>query len=145
MTIASVTTDIHIGPFKIPSNGQNMILNNYAHRKNLQIEVVIPEPIMSNELATTQWLHDDFEFTHVILCSVHQLPQKLTKITTLIEKMHSVVFHFALEGLSGNGENFLMVCHEESRMFREAKTIDSSQASWLKLHNLSKLRCFENK
>ena len=26
MTTASVTTDIHIGPFKIPSNGQNMIM-----------------------------------------------------------------------------------------------------------------------
>ena len=35
MTIATVTTDINIGPFKIPSNGQNMIMNNYAIRKNL--------------------------------------------------------------------------------------------------------------
>jgi aryl-alcohol dehydrogenase-like predicted oxidoreductase len=32
MTVATVTTDINIGPFKIPSNGQNMIMNNYAQR-----------------------------------------------------------------------------------------------------------------
>ena len=43
MTIATVTTDIHIGPFKIPSNGQNMIMNNYAQRNNLKVELVIPE------------------------------------------------------------------------------------------------------
>ena len=35
MTVATVTTDINIGPFKIPANGQNMIMNNYAHRNNL--------------------------------------------------------------------------------------------------------------
>ena len=50
MTTASVTTDINIGPFKIPSNGQNMIMNNYAQRNNLIIEFVIPEPMMSNAL-----------------------------------------------------------------------------------------------
>ena len=52
MTTASVTTDINIGPFRIPSNGQNMIMNNYAQRNNLIIEFVIPEPMMSNALAT---------------------------------------------------------------------------------------------
>ena len=35
MTTATITTDINIGPFKIPSNGQNMIMNNYAERNNL--------------------------------------------------------------------------------------------------------------
>ena len=37
MTTAIITTDINIGPFKIPSNGQNMIMNNYAQRKNLKV------------------------------------------------------------------------------------------------------------
>ena len=67
MTIASVTTDIHIGPFKIPSNAQNMIMNNYSSRNNLLVEVVIPEPIKSDQLATTQWLHTDFKFSNIIL------------------------------------------------------------------------------
>ena len=62
MTTASVTTDINIGPFKIPSNGQNMIMNNYAQRNNLIIEFVIPEPMMSNALATVQWLHKENKF-----------------------------------------------------------------------------------
>ena len=57
MTTASVTTDINIGPFMIPSNGQNMIMNNYAQRNNLVVEIVIPEPFQSNALATVQWLH----------------------------------------------------------------------------------------
>ena len=33
MTTATVTTDINIGIFKIPSNGQNMIMNFYAQKK----------------------------------------------------------------------------------------------------------------
>ena len=76
MTIATVTTDIHIGPFKIPSNGQNMIMNNYAQRNNLKVELVIPEPMMSNALLTLQWVHKKNKLTKVIMCSFHQLPKK---------------------------------------------------------------------
>jgi len=57
MSTATITTDINIGPFKIPSNGQNMIMNNYAQRNNLTVELVIPEPMMSKSLETVQWLH----------------------------------------------------------------------------------------
>ena len=45
MITATITTDINIGPFRIPSNGQNMIMNNYAERNNLVVELVIPEPL----------------------------------------------------------------------------------------------------
>ena len=47
MTVATVTTDINIGPFKIPANGQNMIMINYAQRNNLAVELAIPEPMKS--------------------------------------------------------------------------------------------------
>jgi len=57
MTTAIINTDMNIGPFKIPGNGQNMILNNYAERNKLIVEEIIPEPFMSNMLATTQWTH----------------------------------------------------------------------------------------
>ena len=67
MTIATVTTDINMGPFIIPSNGQNMIMNNYAQRNNLKVELVIPEPIMSNKLATVEWLNKEFNFSKIIL------------------------------------------------------------------------------
>ena len=80
MTIASVTTDINIGPFKIPSNGQNMIMNNYAGRNNLAVEIIIPEPMMSNALATAQWLHKEKKISKVILSSIHQLPIKQDRI-----------------------------------------------------------------
>ena len=93
MTIASVTTDINIGPFKIPSNAQNMIMNNYSSRNNLLVEVVIPEPIKSDQLATTQWLHKDFKFSNIILCSIHQLPRKMVHLNNLINKMSTVNFH----------------------------------------------------
>ena len=68
MSTATVTTDINIGPFKIPANGQNMIMNNYAQRKKIKVEFVIPEPMMSNQLATIQWCHKDYKFSKVILC-----------------------------------------------------------------------------
>ncbi len=137
MTVATVTTDINIGPFKIPGNGQNMIMNNYATRNNLVAEVVVPEPIRSNDLATTQWLHKKEKFTKVILCSIHQLPTKQDKINNLINAMEEVEFHFALEGIFGKGKIFLLNCTKEAKVFMEAKVIDSTQTSWLEMYKLT--------
>ena len=136
MSTATITTDINIGPFKIPSNGQNMIMNNYALRNNLVVEVVIPEPMMSNSLATVQWLHKDKKFNIVILCSIHQLPNEKDRIDELIKNMEDVEFHFALEGISGKGKSFLLGCIKEATMFKNAKNIDSSKTTWLDLYKL---------
>ena len=136
MSTATITTDINIGPFKIPSNGQNMIMNNYAERNNLLVEVVIPEPMMSNALATVQWLHNDKKFNNVILCSIHQLPVKLDRIDKLLNNMEDVEFHFALEGICGKGRNFLLECIKEAKMFIKAESIDSTQTTWVELHQL---------
>ena len=65
MTTASITTDINFGPYKIPSNAQNMIMNNFASRNALKVELVIPEPIMSDQLETTQWLNEEFNFQNI--------------------------------------------------------------------------------
>ncbi len=133
MNTATVTTDIHIGPFKIPSNGQNMIMNNYADRNGLSIEVVIPEPMKSDTLVTTQWIHNDEKLSKVILCSIHQLPTKKNRIDELLLNMADVEFHFAIEGLSGKGEQFLLDCIKEAKMFIQSETIDSNKSSWLDL------------
>ena len=138
MKTATITTDINIGPFKIPSNGQNMIMNNYAERNNLIVEAVIPEPMMSNALATVQWLHNNKRFKKVILCSIHQLPIEQDRIENLIKNMEDVEFHFALEGICGRGRKFLLECIKEANMFMKAKTIDSTQNSWLELHKMMK-------
>jgi sporadic carbohydrate cluster protein (TIGR04323 family) len=138
MSIASITTDINIGPFKIPSNGQNMIMNNYATRNNLVVELVIPEPMMSNALSTTLWLHKDRRFSKVILCSIHQLPVKQHRIEELLNNMQNVEFHFALEGISGKGKDFLLECIDEAKMFMKAQTIDSSKTTYLDLHEMMK-------
>ena len=88
MTIAIINTDMNIGPFKIPGNGQNMILNNYAERNKIIVEEIIPEPFMSNALATTQWVHKKIK--KVILCSIHQLPQDQIRINKLLKSMKNV-------------------------------------------------------
>jgi len=136
MNTATITTDINIGPFKIPSNGQNMIMNNYAQRNNLVIETVIPEPMMSNALATVQWLHKDKKFSKIILCSIHQLPKAKNRIDDLLKNMEDVEFHFALEGIFGKGKVFLLECINEAKMFSNATTIDSSKTTWQDLYNL---------
>ena len=138
MSTASITTDINIGPFKIPSNGQNMIMNNYAERNNLVVELLIPEPMMSNTLGTTQWLHNDRKLNKVILCSIHQLPDKQDRIDNLLKNMEGVEFHFALEGICGKGRSFLLECIKEAKMFMNAKTIDSTKTTWLELHKMVK-------
>ena len=136
MTIAIINTDMNIGPFKIPSNGQNMILNNYADRNKILVEEIIPEPFMSNALATTQWVHKKKKLKKVILCSIHQLPQKQKRIEDLINTMDDVEFHFALESISGKGSKFLLDCIKEAKMFMNAKTIDSTKTTWLELYKL---------
>ena len=134
MTTATITTDINIGPFKIPSNGQNMIMNNYAERNNLAVEIVIPEPMMSNALATVQWLHTERKLSKVILSSIHQLPIKQDRIEELLKNMEDVEFHFALEGISGKGRGFLLETIKEAKMFMKAQTIDSTKTTWSDLH-----------
>ena len=136
MTTAIINTDMNIGPFKIPGNGQNMILNNYAERNKIIVEEIIPEPFMSNALATTQWVHKKKKLKKVILCSIHQLPQKQKRIEDLINTMDDVEFHFALESISGKGSKFLLDCIKEAKMFMNAKTIDSTKTTWLKLYKL---------
>jgi len=136
MITAIVPTDINVGPFKIPANGQNMIMNNYAERNNLVVEVIIPEPLMSNALATAQWVHNDKKLNRVILCSIHQLPTKQDQIDKLLNSMEDVEFHFALEGIFGKGRNFLLERIKEAKMFMNAKTIDSTKTTWLELYKL---------
>ena len=136
MTTATITTDINIGPFKIPSNGQNMIMNNYAERNNLAVEIVIPEPMMSNALATVQWLHAERKLSKVILSSIHQLPIKQDRIEELLKNMEDVEFHFALEGISGKGRGFLLETIKEAKMFMKAQTIDSTKTTWSDLYKV---------
>tara|TARA_B100002052_G_C15641214_1_gene488487 strand:+ start:329 stop:754 length:426 start_codon:yes stop_codon:yes gene_type:complete len=136
MTIATVTTDINIGPFIIPSNGQNMIMNNYAERNKLAVEIVIPEPMKSNALATLQWIHQNNKISKVILSSIHQLPRNKKIINKLIKNMEDVEFHFALEGIKGNGKIFLQETIKEASMFMKAKSINSNEKSWLDLYKL---------
>ena len=136
MTTAIINTDMNIGPFKIPGNGQNMILNNYAERNKIIVEEIIPEPFMSNALATTQWVHEKKKLKKVILCSIHQLPQEQKRIEDLINTMDDVEFHFALESISGKGSKFLLDCIKEAKMFMNAKTIDSTKTTWLELYKL---------
>ena len=136
MPTATITTDINIGPFKIPSNGQNMIMNNYAERNNLAVEIVIPEPMMSNALATVQWLHKERKLSKVILSSIHQLPIKQDRIEELLKNMEDVEFHFALEGISGKGRGFLLETIKEAKMFMKSQTIDSTKTTWSDLYKV---------
>ena len=136
MTTATITTDINIGPFRIPSNGQSMIMNNYAERNNLVVELAVPEPIMSNALATVQWLHKERKLSKVILSSIHQLPIKQDRIEELLKNMEDVEFHFALEGISGKSRDFLLETIKESKMFMKAQTIDSTKTTWSNLYEM---------
>tara|TARA_B100000787_G_C16048606_1_gene230219 strand:- start:42 stop:473 length:432 start_codon:yes stop_codon:yes gene_type:complete len=136
MSVATITTDINIGPFRIPSNGQNMIMNNYANRNKISVELVVPEPMMSNALATVQWLHKENKLSKVILCSIHQLPKKEDRIKKLISTMDDVEFHFALEGVSGKGSKFLLEKIKEAEIFMNTQFIDSTKTTWSNLYKM---------
>ena len=136
MTTAIATTGINIGPYKIPANGQNMIMNNYADRNKIIIDLIIPEPMMSDALATVQWMHKDKKLKRLILCSYYQLPSEQRRINNLIKTMSNVEFHFALEGIKGKGKKFLKKCLKEKKIFSNSKIIITKSNSWLNLYKL---------
>ena len=136
MTIATVTTDINIGSFKIPSNGQGMIMNNYAQRENIKVDITIPEPLMSKSLSTVQWMHKKFKLSKIILCSIHQLPTKQKDVNKLLSNLRNVEFHFALEGIKGKGNKFLKNVIKEAKIFRKASIIESSETNWIELFEM---------
>jgi sporadic carbohydrate cluster protein (TIGR04323 family) len=136
MTVATITTDINIGPFKIPANGQNMIMNNYAFRNKIIIDMVIPEPFMSNALYTVQWVKKDIKIKKIILCSIYQLPSKKKWIEIFVDNMKDVEFHFALEGIKGKGKRFLQNCFKELKIFKQTNLIKEKNNSWSRLYRL---------
>jgi len=136
MTIGTVTTDIHIGPFIIPSNAQNMIMNNYADRNKLLVELVIPEPMKSNALATLQWIHQQKKFSKVILCSIHQIPREKKNLEKFLKNMQDVEFHFAIEGVKGKGSKFINEITKEAEIFSKAKILSSKKISWTGLNKI---------
>jgi len=136
MTTATVTTDINIGIFKIPSNGQNMIMNFYAQKKNISVDFVIPEPLLSNQLETLLWCHKNYKFKKVILCSIHQLPNKKRYFKNFISKTQNIEFHFVLEGLKGKGKFFLKNCYIEAKKFADSKKIDTTNNNWIDFYDM---------
>jgi hypothetical protein len=52
--------------------------------------------------------------------------------------MKDIEFHFALEGISGKGIDFLLSCIKEVRMFKNARIIDSKNTSWSKLYEMTR-------
>lgn len=134
MAVASVTTDINIGPYRIPSNAQNMVMNNYAQRMNKKIEIVIPEPIFSDKFATTQWLQKDFSFTDIFLCSIYQLPKSEIDIQKILQNFTSAEIYFAIEGVHGKGVKFLQDCLKERDLFEQMDAIPKSDSNWLDLY-----------
>ena len=71
----------------------------------------------SNSLATLLWIHEERRLTNVILCSIYQLPQNKIDFKKLVSKMNNIKFHFAIEGINGNGELFLNEIFEEVKYF----------------------------
>jgi len=121
MTTALVTTDPCIGPWVIPSRGQNLIIHAYASAKNIKIDTVIPEPLFSRELSTTRWVLKNKGLSRILLCSYHQLnPEKRSQ---LIEELEPLEIHFVLEELTGKGTDFLTKVFNEIEIFQNTNSI----------------------
>ena len=69
---------------------------------------------------------------------MHQLPKDESRLKKLIKSMKNVEFHFALEGISGKGKKFLLETIKESKLFIQAKKIDSTKSSWSELFEMMK-------
>ena len=129
MVTAIVTTDSVFGPWVIPSRGQNMIMNHYAHSHGIKVDAVIPEPLFSNQLLTTRWSKKNKNLSDIILCSIHQLPQDEFIIGDFLDDMQDVKIHFVLENLSGIGRGFLLDKIHEAAIFQQSEVINYKEAN----------------
>lgn len=136
MIIASITTDIKFGPYIIPSNAQNMLMNYYAGNKRLSVSFVIPEPLYSFEYATTIWLYEQINFDEIILCSIHQLPKQSDKYERFFDKFSDVTVNFVIENIRGVATDIRSWVTEEIRTFESATVIDDRQFNWSDLYKL---------
>jgi len=105
----------------------------------VSIEVVVPEPILSDKFATSIWLHKELNFSQLFLCSIHQLPRDSADLDQFIESFSEVKVFFSIEGLIGTGEKFLRDCVDERSIFDKAEVLNEARLGWLKLYQLSKL------
>ena len=103
MSTAVINGDPSIGPWIIPQRFQNVLTNAYARENGLTVDTVIPEPIFSDALLTTQFIFRHWSLERVLLCSILQLPQKPDDMERLIDSLEKVEFHFILENLVGTG------------------------------------------
>ena len=106
-----------------------MIANHYVQQHNVKVDLAIPEPLFSNLLSTTRWSKENKGLTCVILCSIHQLPQRANVREEFLDDMAEIEFHFCLEVLSGKGRPFLSQMIEEAKIFQETQQIKYDQVS----------------
>ena len=50
--------------------------------------------------------------------------------------MKNVEFHFALEGISGKGKNFILSVISEAKLFSKSKVIETNKTNWLNLYKM---------
>ena len=90
----------------------------------------MPEPIGSRSMATTIWLSRDFDFTHVFLCSIYQIPPREDNLRELLRNIPNAEFFFAIEGLTGTGLQFLSECLEEVEALEKKTRLESANVRW---------------
>ena len=129
MIIANVAGDPKIGPWIIPQRAQNMITGFYAKQNGLNIGTNIPEPLFSTSLITTCLTRKKTGFDCLILCSIHQLPRQGSGLNAFLDVMGDVVLHFALEGISGCGRDFVIQMAEEAEVFNATDALDVTKYS----------------
>ena len=123
MSTAVISGDPSIGPWIIPQRFQNVLTNAYARENGLTVDTVIPEPIFSDALLTTQFISWHWSLERVLLCSILQLPQKPDDMERLIDSLEKVEFHFILENLVGTGREFLSGAFEEAQAFHKTGSL----------------------
>ncbi len=127
MSTAVISGDPTFGPWVVPHRLQNVFTNAYAREQGLTVDTVIPEPIFSDALLTTQWISKHWSLDRILLCSFLQLPHKPEDMERLIDNLENVEFHFILENLVGTGRNFLGQAFRNAQAFRNTSSLKHAE------------------
>jgi sporadic carbohydrate cluster protein (TIGR04323 family) len=126
MSVVAVQTGASFGIWRMPQRAQSIIMNNYARIKEMEIEGLVPEGVFYQYFPMLQRSLQVRRVEQIIFTSVYQLPANPAAVEVFICNFKDRTLHFALEGFSGIGEEFIRNTLQELEVFRKTARLSDA-------------------
>jgi len=123
MSIIGILTGATFGPWRMPQRAQNMIMNQYAAKKDAQIEYVIAEGLFYHFYPRTRMALQFRDISELFFTSAYQIPVEGDAADMFAETFKKKIIHFSLEGISGVGGEIIDSLTKELKVFHNNESL----------------------